>query len=130
MYSSNFSDSTEIIVRRNWYRTLSELYPDALLSHGSALERIPTKNGHIYHTNSYTDNNELHGLTIHFIKGHPAMEAEDHLFFGNLRASGLARAYLENVQTSRKSSELSKTLSRVQLEEKIESFLIVKGEDA
>lgn len=128
MYTSNLEDSPETIIRRNWYRLLSELYPDALLSHRSALERLPTPSGHIYLTYTYTDNIELPGLMIHFLKGPGPIDGEDELFFGNLKASGLARAYLENLQSSRKTGKESKTLSRQQLEEKIESFLRVKGE--
>ena len=129
LYTSNLSESAEIIVRRNWYRILSELYPSAFLSHRSALERMPTKKGHIYLTHTYTDITELPGITIHFLKGHAPI-TDDELFFGNLKASGLARAYMENLQSSRGNGEDSKTLSRIELEEKIESFLRVKGEDA
>lgn len=43
LYTSNMAEASEIIVRRNWYRILSELYPEAFLSHRSALERMPTK---------------------------------------------------------------------------------------
>lgn len=129
LYTSNMTETAEVIVRRNWYRLLSELYPEAFLSHRSALERMPTKGGHIYLTHSYTDIIELPGITIHFLKGHAPI-ADDELFFGNLKVSGLARAYMENLQSSRGNGEESKTLSRGQLEEKIESFLRVKGEEA
>ncbi len=129
LYTSNLADAPEIIIRRNWYRILSELYPGAFLSHRSAIERMPTKSGHIYLTYSYTDNIELPGLIIHFLKGHEAI-ADDELFFGNLKVSGLARSYLENLQSSRGNGEESKTLSRKQLEEKMESFIRVKGDDA
>ncbi len=128
LYTSNMAEASEIIVRRNWYRILSELYPEAFLSHRSALERMPTKESNIYLTYTYTDITELPGITIHFLKGHAPI-TDDELFFGNLKASGLARAYLENLQSSRGTGEL-KTLSREQLEEKIESFLRVKGENS
>ena len=130
LYTSNIDEAPEKTVRRNWYRLLSELYPDAFLSHRSALEKMPTPGGHIYLTHSYTDNINLPGLSIHFQKGHTAIDPDDTLFFGNLKSSGLARAYLENLERSRKSGEESKTLTREQLEEKIELFLRVKGEDA
>ncbi len=129
LYTSNMEEAPEIIVRRNWYRILSDLYPDAFLSHRSALERMPTKAGHIYLTHTYTDISKLPGIAIHFLKG-PSPIKDDELFFGNLKASGLARAYLENLQSSRGGGEKSKTLSCEQLKEKIESFLRVKGEDA
>lgn len=127
IYTSNLEETPEVIVRRNWYRILSDLYPEALLSHRSALERMPTIKGRIYLTYTYTDIIELPGIIIHFLKGHKPLD-DDGLFFGNLRASGLARAYLENLQQSRVSDEASKTLTREQLEEKIESFLRVKGD--
>ena len=130
LYTSRIEEAPEKTIRRNWYRLLSELYPEAFLSHRSALEKIPTPGGHIYLTYSYTDNITLPGLFIHFQKGHAAIDPDDTLFFGNLKSSGLARAYLENLESTRKSGEESKTLTREQLEEKIEAFLRVKGEAA
>ena len=103
LYTSNMTEAPEKIVRRNWYRILSELYPEAFLSHRSALERVPTEGGHIYLTHSYTKNTVLPGLTLHFLQGHEALAPDDALFFGNLRTSGLSLAYLENLQSSRAS---------------------------
>ncbi|WP_038008412.1 Fic family protein [Terrimonas ferruginea] len=129
VYTSSLEEAPEKIIRRNWYRLISDLFPDALLSHRSALERMPTPEGHLYLTRSYKGLVELPGLTLHFSKGPEPLE-DDTLFFGNLKASGLSRAYLENLQRSKGSGEESKTLNREQLEEKIEGFLRVKGEQA
>lgn len=129
IYTSSLEEAPEKIIRRNWYRLVSDLFPDALLSHRSAIERIPTPEGHLYLTRSYKGMVELPGLILHFIKG-PAPLEDDMAFFGNLRASGLARACLENLQRTKGSGEDYKTLSREKLEEKIEAYLRVKGEDA
>jgi hypothetical protein len=129
VYTSSLEEAPEKIIRRNWYRIVSELFPEAFLSHRSALERMPTPEGHLYLTRSYKNIVELPGLTLHFSKG-PAPLEDDLLFFGNLKVSSLARAWLENLQRTRGSGEEAKTLSREQLEEKIEAFLRVKGEDA
>jgi hypothetical protein len=129
VYSSNLEEAPEKIVRRNWYRLVSELFPDAILSHRSALEFSPTTGGHLFLTRSYKGLVELPGLSLHFAKGPEALE-DDLNFFGNLRASGLARAYLENFQRTRGLGENAKSLSRKQIEEKLESYLRVKGEDA
>ena len=130
LYTTVLEEAPEKIVGRNWYRIVSELYPEAMLSHRSALERRPTPGGHLYLTYTYTDNIELPGLHLHFLKGPTAQEPGDAPFFGNLKASGLARAYLENLQTKRGKGEGAKTLTRAELEEKIEAFLRVKGEEA
>jgi hypothetical protein len=128
IYTSNLEEAPSVIIRRNWYRLLADLYPEAMLSHRSALERMPTpEGGHIFLTYTYTENIELPGLTIHLLKGNVPLE-DDLPFFGSLRASSLARAYLENLQPSRGAGEGVKTLSREALEEKIESYLRSKGD--
>ncbi len=129
VYTSNLEEASEKVVRRNWYRLVSDLFPGAFLSHRSALERVPTPEGHLYLSYSHKRLVELPGLTLHFSKGPEPLE-DDALFFGNLRSSGLARAYLENLQRTKRSGEASKTLSREQLEEKIEAYLRVKGAEA
>jgi Fic family protein len=129
IYSSNLTDPPEKIIRRNWFHLVSDLFPDAQLSHRSALEHVPTSNGHLYLTRKNRGVIELPGLTLHFNSGPGPLE-EDPLFFGNLRISSLHRAYLENLQRMKGNGEESKALPRQQLEEKIESFIRVKGEEA
>ena len=105
IYTSNFSDEPAAIIKRNWFHILSGLYPEALLSHRSALEFVPTPKGHIFLTYTYTEKIKLPGLTIQFLEGPEKIEG-DNVFFGGLHASHEARAFLENFQdTRRKSSE-------------------------
>jgi hypothetical protein len=127
IYSSNFSDEPATIIKRNWYRILANLYPDAVLSHRSALESMPTKEGHIYLTFSYTKKVELPGLTIHFLNGPLRIEG-DNPFFENLFVSQEARAFLENLQTTRLTGEEAKTLPLAHLEERLESIIRARGE--
>lgn len=129
IFTSNLEEAPEKTVRRNWYRVVSDLFPDTFISHRSALERMPTPAGHLFLTRSYKGTVELPGLILHFVNGPQPLE-DDMPFFGNLKASGLARAYLENLQRTKGSGQESKTLSREQLEEKIEAYLRVKGDDA
>lgn len=98
LYTTNMADSAESIIKRNWFRILSEQYPGVALSHRSALEGRPTPEGHIFLTYTYTKNIELPGLTIHFQKGNGKTEGDKSLF-GELYMSQEARAYLENLQT-------------------------------
>lgn len=127
IYTSNFSDKPATIIKRNWYRVLAHLYPDAMLSHRTALESKPTKDGHVYLTYIYTKNIELPGLTIHFLLG-PSRVEGDNPFFENLYVSQEARAFLENLQTTRSTGEESKTLPLFQLEERLESIIRARGE--
>ncbi len=127
IYTTNLEEEPALIIKRNWYRILSALFPEALLSHRSALEFKPTSAGHIFLTHSYTSNFTLPGLVIHFLKG-PKPVAGDHPFFENLFASQEARAFLENLQQTRKTGEESKSLPISTLEEKLEAIIRARGE--
>src|SRR5687768_1013323 len=97
IYTSNFSDQPAEIIKRNWFHILSGLYPEAMLSHRSALEFMPTPKGHIFLTYTYTEKVRLPGLTIQFLEG-PSKTEGDNVFFASLHASQEARAFLENLQ--------------------------------
>lgn len=128
VYTSNFSDEPAAIIKRNWFHILSALYPDALLSHRSALEFVPTPQGHIFLTYTYTEKIQLPGLTIQLLEGPQRLEG-DNAFFGNLHASQEARAFLENLQVTRRNAAESKTLTRSQIEERLEAIIRTRGEN-
>lgn len=128
IYTSNLEEKPASILKRNWYHLLAHLYPEALLSHRSALEFKPTINGHIFLTYSYTSKVKLPGLNIHLLAGNGPVEG-DNLFFENLSAAQEARAFLENLQESRKKGEESKTLSIKEIEERLEVIIRSRGED-
>jgi Fic family protein len=128
LYSSNLSDPIEGIIRRNLFLILGRLYPGAILSHRSALEFQPTEAGHVFLTYSYTRKGKLPGITLRFLEGHKPVEG-DNKMSGELFASQKARAFLENLQSSKKSDGISKCLSLVQLEAKLEQIIRVNGEE-
>jgi Fic family protein len=127
IYTSNFADEPTAIIKRNWFHILSGLYPKALLSHRSALEFVPTPNGHIFLTYTYTEKVQLPGLTIHFLEGPPKIDG-DTVFFGNLHASQEARAFLENFQETRRKAAEPKTLTISQIEDRLEAIIRARGE--
>ncbi|HYV94738.1 MAG TPA: Fic family protein [Chitinophagales bacterium] len=127
IYSSNLTEPVEEIVRRNLFQILSKLYPGSMLSHRSAFEFQPTKSGHIFLTYKYTKKINLPGIMIRFLRGHKPIEG-DNPFFGELLASQKARAFLENLQSSKKPGPASKTLGLPEIEEKLEQIIQVNGE--
>ena len=127
IYSPNFTDSPEAIVRRNLFAILGKLYPGSILSHRTALEFKPTSSGHIFLTYTYTKKISLPGITIRFLQGHGPIEG-DNPISGELYASQLERALLENMEVSRQPGPESKTIPLAQLEERLEQVIRVKGE--
>jgi hypothetical protein len=127
IYTPNFTDSPEIIIRRNLFAILGRLYPGALLSHRSALEFQPTSAGHIFLTYTYTKKINLPGIILRFLEGHDPIEGDNRLS-GELFASQIERALLENLQVSRQIGPLSKILTPPEIEERLEGIIRAKGE--
>ena len=128
VYSSNLEEPIEGIIRRNLFQILGTLYPGTILSHRSAFEFQPTKTGQIFLTTSYTKKVKLPGITIQFLSGPSPIEG-DNKFSGELYASQKARAFLENLQVSKKLGSASKCLSLPEIEERLEQIIRVNGED-
>lgn len=127
IYTSNLEEEPKVVIKRNWYRVLATLFSEAVLSHRSALEFKPTAGGHIFLTYSYTSNVLLPGLTVHLQKG-PEPISGDNPFFEKLYASQEARAFLENLQSTRKKGEESKCLPIKEVEERLEAIVRARGE--
>lgn len=128
IYTSNLLETSEVIIRRNIFSILGNLYPGAVLSHRSALEFKPTSANQIFVTYSYTKKIDLPGITIRFLEGLPPIEG-DHRFSGELFVSQQERAFLENLQTSRQVGPTSKTITLPEIENKLEQIIQVKGEE-
>ena len=128
IYTSNFNEPEDVIIRRNIFTILGKLYPGAVLSHRSALEFKPTTANQIFVTYTYTKKIELPGITIRFMEGMHAIEG-DNPFSGELFVSQQERAFLENLQSSRQIGATSKTITLPEIESKLEQIVQVKGEE-
>lgn len=128
LYTTNLTETPESVVKRNIFQILANLYPNALLSHRSALEYKSTETGNVFLTYTYTKKINLPGITINFFKGHGAIDG-DNPFAGKLFVSQKERALLENLQSSRKLGPDSKTLTLPEIEEKLEQVIQVHGEE-
>ena len=128
IYTSNFDEAEELIIRRNIFTILGKLYPGSVLSHRSALEFKPTAANQIFVTYTYTKKIELPGITIRFMEGKPAIDG-DNPFSGELFVAQQERAFLENLQTSRQVGPTSKTITLPEIETKLEQIVQVKGEE-
>jgi fido (protein-threonine AMPylation protein) len=128
IYSANFEDEPAEIIRRNILEILGNLYPGVVLSHRSALEFKPTVTNQIFVTYSYTKKIKLPGITINFLEGTGAVEGDNKLF-GELFVSSKERAFLENLQITKKVGPDSKTIGLPKIEEKLDDILRINGED-
>ena len=128
IYTANLTLSPEVIIKRNWYKILAHLFPGALLSHRSALDFKPSASGEIFITYKYTRNVSLPGMTVRLIKGEGPTDG-DLPFFKDLYVSQEARAFLENLQTSRPKNDEAKTLSKTEIEDKLDAIIRIRQEE-
>src|SRR5690606_21560730 len=99
IYTSNLEDDETVIVNRNLFKIIGQLYNGALLSHRSAFEYRPTSSGDIFLTYSYDRKIKLPGVTLNMMAGSPPIDG-DNIFVDGLHVSQQARAFLENLQSS------------------------------
>lgn len=128
LFTGKLDQPGETLIRRNIFTILGVQYEGAVLSHRSALEYKPTEGGHLYITYTYTKKISLPGITLHFLQGHGPLPADNRLM-GELFVSQEARAYLENLQISRRSGEASKTLPLEIIEDKLDRIIQSRGEE-
>lgn len=128
LYTGNLEATPEAIIRQNLFIILGRLFPGAVLSHRSAFEFQPTSSKQIFLTYSYTKKTTLPGITLRFLKGEGPIDGDNPLS-GQLFVSQRERAFLENLQTSRKPGPDSKTLTYPELEDRLEQVVRINGED-
>lgn len=129
VYTSNFEDPDEVIVRRNSLLLLSHLFPGSVLSHRSALEFKPSPLGVYYLTGKQRRVYQWPGVTVRMTKGPGPLE-DDQPFFDALFVSSLERACLENLMSAREVDGELRIVDQSVLEERLVIFLQTRGESA
>lgn len=124
IYTTAIEDSDELIIKRNLYTVLGVLYPDAIISHRSAIE-IGPRNGHIVLTYKYTKKIRLPGITVHLMKGMGPLPG-DIPFEGGLNLASSERSWLENLVPT-KAHDFRKTFTKKALDEYLVNFLDAYG---
>jgi fido (protein-threonine AMPylation protein) len=127
LWASVARDKLLEAVRGGWMDIVSALYPNALVSHRTALEFRPTADGEIWLTSSTNRTVSYPGLQLRFVRG-PGPLADDPKVAG-LRSSSRARAVLENLATTHPSSR-TRSIAMGDLEHRLEQILHLDGEPA
>jgi len=132
VYTTAIAEEPADVLRRNLYQVLGALYGGAIISHRSALEAGPAKlsdDWHIVLSYKYDKKVRLPGLTVHLVKG-PVVLSGDMPFAGGLHLASPERAWLENLRHVKAHGEFSKVLSQEKLEEQLDDYIRVCGENA
>ncbi len=130
VYTTNLSEPPEVLARRHAWALVGELFPGAVVVDRTALEHRPAADGSVFIISNKKRPVILPGLSIYPRKG-AAPLPEDKPFIGGLYLACPARAYLENlIQRRARKGSLARTVSREEMEEKLETLLQVAGPEA
>lgn len=130
LYTRNLEEEPERLVRRNWYYLITNYYPDALITDRTALENQPAPDGSVCLISDKKRDVVLPGLVFRPRKG-PGPQTSDRPFIGGARLASTARAYLENMRPSRaRGGRVARTLSREEIENRLDALIRRQGEDA
>ena len=130
VYTTNLKEPAELLVKRHLWLIVKELFPDAVIVDRTALEHRPSSDGSIFIVSKKTRAVFLPGLSIHPRKGHGPLK-EDRPFIEKLYLSCPPRAYLENLCKRRsKKGAITRTLSREEIERKLEMLLQGAGSES
>jgi fido (protein-threonine AMPylation protein) len=133
IYTTNTTDSPEQVTRRNLWRIIGMLFRGAVIGDRSVCNPgRPSGDGSVYlispDVSERGRNLELPGLTLRLRHGMGAVTYDAPLP-GEIWLSSTARGLLENARLTRsRGDRLSRTLSRAELEEWLESLLDERGE--
>ena len=129
LYTRNLAESPETIVRRHLWQIVAGYFPGGLVADRTALENAPAGDGSVCLIAERGANVRLPGLVLRPRRGVGPLPA-DRPFIDGLFLSSTARAYLENMRPSRARGGLvARTLSRKELEERLDAFMRRNGEE-
>ena len=127
LYTRNLTDPPEKIVYRNLWPLVAAYLPGALIADRTALENRPAADGSVFLIADHKRNIVIPGVTLRPRKGPPPLES-DRPFIGGLRIASPARAFLENMRPSRAREAVARTLSKREIEERLDEMLRHGGE--
>jgi hypothetical protein len=129
LYTRNFAEAPEKIVRRNLWQIVDGYFPGGLIADRTALENAPARDGSVCLITDRGADIKLPGLVLRPRRGIGPLPT-DRPFIGGLFLCSTARAYLENMRLSRaRIDQLPRTLTRKELEERLDAFIRRNGEE-
>lgn len=120
LYSSLPKRQVAAATRAAWASIVAGLFPDALVTHRTALDYRPDPDGVVFVTATTNRRITYPGLVLQFVRGPGALD-DDPAFLG-LRASSLPRALLENLSIDPRRA-VARTATVEAVEHRLEQIL-------
>ncbi|MFK8164201.1 MAG: Fic family protein [Lewinella sp.] len=127
VYTRQIEEDDALVIRRNLWQLIANLFPGSVLSHRSAIEFEPSPKEILYLSARSRRVYKWPGITLKFSKAPKALTDDNPLFKG-LYVSSLERASLENLGNYRSIDGESRALDQAMIEERLIQILNSQGE--
>lgn len=129
LYTKNLADAPEAVVRRNLWSVVAGYFPGAVVADRTAFEIGPASDGSVCLVAEKGRRIELPGIVLRPRRGTGPTDL-DQPFMDGLHLSSRARAFLNNMRPSRaRGGRLPRTLSRAEVEERLDAVIRLSGEE-
>ena len=132
LYTTNLDEPPERLLRRRWAEVAAIYHPHSVIVDRSAVTAAPEADGSLFldvgRSPISPKRTDLPGLSLRPRNGPGPVEGDMPYF--NLYFSSEARGFLDNLRPSRKRNGVSRTLSRSDLEERLDRIARTKGDPA
>jgi hypothetical protein len=129
LYTSNFTEADETIITRHLWEIVAHYVPGGVVSRRTAFMGRPAADGTVFLTGPAGRRLDLPGLHLRVEKG-PGPLAGDTPFVHGLLLASEPRLLLENLIRSREGAGARRTVSRSEVEARLETILRSRGEHA
>ncbi len=122
LYTKDLGRPLEAVARQHWSTIAAGYFPGAVIVDRTALEFGPAEDGSVTLAADKRRDTEVPGLRLRARQGAGPLKADVRWMGENLFMSSRPRAFLENMRASRQRRGVSRTLSRVELEQKLDDY--------
>lgn len=129
LYTSSHAEPPAQVVGRHLWEIASHYAPGAVVSHRTAFEGRPSQEGTVFMTSSVGKRLDLPGLRLRVQKG-PGSLPGDRPFANGLVLASEPRFLLENLGLARERSGARRTVTRQDIELRLETIVRSRGEAA
>ncbi len=126
VYTPRVGEDLAALTRRSVWTIAAAVFPGAVITDRTAFELGPAEDGSVFLGTDRARDVVLPGLTLRARKAAGPLDGDTQ--FMGLHLASRARAYLENMRPSRARRTVARTLSRRELEERLDRDLRDRGE--
>jgi hypothetical protein len=130
LYTKNLDEPLDTVLRRRAWDVAAGFFPGAVIVDRSAFEPLPTGvEGSIFLSSDTARVVRLPGVVLNCRRGVGPVEGDVPFLGEDLNMSSWPRRFLDNMRSSRARSGVRRTLSRPEIEARLEEILANRGEE-